>query len=297
MRRMTVLIAALSLVTTGCSAAQELPNPFDTADRTTANHDEDPSESEFEVTIHDGNSGDADADEADHDSQIAQGPCDSFTAATAHDTINNTTQAAFPTAPTQQIRLHNHYCTGRWVGASVSFDDRQAIPAVFEYNDDWTYWFLEGVPDHAVHERFCTTAPHGLQQWMSTNWPGSALYDCHNAAPSATSDSGDLGLTTPMTRPACDGSGIAVVYSATTPGRYANEVQNALNQHSGARYLRTDQACPSLRQSFNGNPIYAVYFPAGNTHAQICSTVRRLGGNAYGRWLDTTSDPAELIAC
>jgi hypothetical protein len=101
-----------------------------------------------------------------------------------------------------------------------------------------------------------------------------------------------------MTRPACDGRGIVVLYSAVTPGAYAQEISSALAQYPGASYLRTDMACPSLRQrDENGNVIYAVYLPSGYTRGDLCADVRAVGPPAYGRWLDTTSDPSVLVTC
>jgi serine/threonine-protein kinase len=107
--------------------------------------------------------------------------------------------------------------------------------------------------------------------------------------------SGDLGLSTPMSRPACDGTGIVVLGNATNPGSYPADVQRLLNEYPGASYLRTDQACPSLRQSLNGNPIYAVYRVAGGTEADICAAVRAAGGETYGKWLDRSGDPNSYI--
>jgi hypothetical protein len=106
---------------------------------------------------------------------------------------------------------------------------------------------------------------------------------------------GDLGLPTPMSRPACDGTGMVVLGNATDPGSYPADVQHLLNEYPGASYLRTDQSCPSLRQSLKGNPIYAVYRVAGRTEADICAAVRGAGGQAYGKWLDTSSDPNSYI--
>jgi serine/threonine protein kinase, bacterial len=109
---------------------------------------------------------------------------------------------------------------------------------------------------------------------------------------------GDLGLPTPMSHPKCNGGGIVVLGNVTTPGIYAAGVQNLLNAHPGASYLRTDQACPSLRQaSDEGNPIYAVFKFAGTTQLEVCTAVRAAGGGAYGKWLDYSTDPAYIIPC
>lgn len=117
-------------------------------------------------------------------------------------------------------------------------------------------------------------------------------------APPAAVVDGDLGLSVPMSRPACDGTGIVVLASVITPGQYAQGVQRALNVHPGASYLRTDQACPSLRQATeSGDAIYAVYRVAGRSRADVCGAVRAAGGDAYGKWLDTTTDPSYMIEC
>ena len=109
---------------------------------------------------------------------------------------------------------------------------------------------------------------------------------------------GDLGLSVAMTRPACDGRGIVVLASAVTPGNYENEISAALAANPGSSYLRTDQSCPSLRQRDEyGNVIYAVYRPSGYTKAEVCADVARSPAGSYGRWLDTTSDPRQLIYC
>ncbi|TDL11789.1 serine/threonine protein kinase [Mycolicibacterium obuense] len=115
-------------------------------------------------------------------------------------------------------------------------------------------------------------------------------------APSAPA--GDLGLGQPMSKPSCNGQGIVVLGSVTTPGHYAAGLQRLLAAHPGASYLRTDQACPSLRAATDeGNPIYAVYRPAGDTQAEVCAAVRSSGGDAYGKWLDYTTDPSFRIPC
>lgn len=109
---------------------------------------------------------------------------------------------------------------------------------------------------------------------------------------------GDLGLGQPMSRPSCNGQGIVVLGSVTTPGQYAAGVQRLLAAHPGASYLRTDQTCPSLRAATaEGNPIYAVYRPAGDSTAEVCSAVRAAGGDAYGKWLDYTTDPDIRVPC
>ena len=109
---------------------------------------------------------------------------------------------------------------------------------------------------------------------------------------------GDLGLPTPMSKPLCNGQGIVVLGSVTTPGQYESGVQRLLNLHPGASYLRTDQSCPSLRQADDeGDPIYAVYRPAGSTQYEVWAAVCAAGGGAYGKVLDYGTDAAHQILC
>ena len=109
---------------------------------------------------------------------------------------------------------------------------------------------------------------------------------------------GDLGLPTPISSPACDGSYIVVLGSVTTPGGYAEGVQKLLNAFPGASYLRTDESCPSLRpRDDKGNVIYAVYRYAGRTQSELCAALRSAPSGSYGKRLDYTSDPNTPLRC
>ncbi len=75
-------------------------------------------------------------------------------------------------------------------------------------------------------------------------------------------------------------------------------MQGYLDRWPGASYLRTDYACPSLWQVDDaGNKIYAVYRVAGKTQQEVCAAVAAAGGNAYGKWLDNTTNPSYIIPC
>jgi hypothetical protein len=116
------------------------------------------------------------------------------------------------------------------------------------------------------------------------------------ASPVPRDDPLDVGIS--MSHPACDGTGIVVLGSAITPGRYQADVRRFLATFPGSSYLRTDESCSSLRQATEeGNPIYAVYRVAGRTPQEVCSAVKAAGGNAYGKWLDNVTDPAYVIPC
>jgi len=113
-------------------------------------------------------------------------------------------------------------------------------------------------------------------------------------ATSVTS-SADLGLATPMSTPACDGSYVVVLGSAVTPARYRADVQQFLAANPGAGYLHAPSTgCGSLRQQLNGADVYAVFAGPFTTKAAACA--RRSGG-AYVKRLDTTTPATQVISC
>lgn len=77
-----------------------------------------------------------------------------------------------------------------------------------------------------------------------------------------------------------------VVFSATNPGAYEAEVQQALNDHPGSTYLQTDE---SLNKTDQGDPIYVVYQSAGYDRETLGDAAGSPGG--YPRLLDNPSDP------
>ena len=137
------------------------------------------------------------------------------------------------------------------------------------------------------------TGNYGTTTNRTTNPPNTPT-----APPRPDASRVALKVSKPITQPACDGMGIVVLQNAVTPGRYEQEIQRGLDRFPDASYLRTDHSCPSLRQlSDQGTPIYAVYRPAGRTVGEVCAAVRRAGGDAYGKWLDTVTDPAQFLTC
>lgn len=117
-------------------------------------------------------------------------------------------------------------------------------------------------------------------------------------AASGPSGEGDLGLSRPISRPACDGTGVVILHSSVDPAAYASEMQTYLDRFPDAQYLRTDlTGCSSLnRVSQQGTLIYAAYLPVGPDQTAVCAAQRQAGA-AYAKWLDNTSDPNGRIAC
>ncbi|MGH3906358.1 MAG: hypothetical protein ACRDTE_19590 [Pseudonocardiaceae bacterium] len=106
---------------------------------------------------------------------------------------------------------------------------------------------------------------------------------------------GDLGLSRPITRPACDGRFVVFVGAAVDPTAYRTEVQDLLDAHPGSEYLLAGDTCPSLRSRDDaGNEIYGVYYGPFANRDQACGA---RGGGSYVKVLDTVTDSGVIIGC
>ncbi len=115
---------------------------------------------------------------------------------------------------------------------------------------------------------------------------------------SPAQSSGDLGLTTPISRPACNGQWVVFLGAATTPGRYAADIDQLLGTHAGAEYLLTEGSCSSLRQRLDdGARIYAAYVGYFADQSTACTARDRIGGGAYVKRLDNTTPAEQLWQC
>lgn len=95
--------------------------------------------------------------------------------------------------------------------------------------------------------------------------------------------------------PACDGSYIVIVRSATTPMSYRRAVAEGIASAPGARYFRTFGKCASLRYSTDkGNDIYAVYLGPFPTLAEACANKPV---SAYVKRLSSDIDPKKQQRC
>ena len=92
-----------------------------------------------------------------------------------------------------------------------------------------------------------------------------------------------------MQRPPCDGAYITIVASALGRDASPAGIAGLLEQYSGADYLRTDQTCPSLAQSAQGEPIYVVYLGPFAVDTDACAARSSGPADAYARRL--SNDP------
>lgn len=92
---------------------------------------------------------------------------------------------------------------------------------------------------------------------------------------------------------ACDGHYVLIVQSVVGGDNSSTrqELARALEQDSDLRYA-TPGLCPSLRPSYEGKDVYAVYFDAGSAE-EACSLKSEWGGNvrAMKNAADYYSDP------
>ena len=77
----------------------------------------------------------------------------------------------------------------------------------------------------------------------------------------------------------------------------ATSMDAVLDRYSGSSYLRTDQTCPSLTQSSNGQPIYVVYFGPFTVDTDACQARSRGPNGAYVRRLSNDLTPQHTVNC
>lgn len=120
------------------------------------------------------------------------------------------------------------------------------------------------------------------------------------AAPGAGPDAvpGDLGVPgRPMQQPPCDGAYITVLASPIGSQATASGVAAVLEQYPGSNYLRTDQTCPSLTQSSDGQPIYVIFLGPFAFDTDACAARAEGPEGAYARRLSDELGPDHSVAC
>lgn len=118
-----------------------------------------------------------------------------------------------------------------------------------------------------------------------------------SAGPSGTGDD-PLGVGSPMASPACDGTWVVILGSATDPASYAADVTALLGTDSGAKYVRTQGACGSLRQALpDGGLIYAVWAGPYPDQAAACAARGGFGDGTYVKRMDDSTPPDQTWEC
>lgn len=109
---------------------------------------------------------------------------------------------------------------------------------------------------------------------------------------------GDLGVPGhPIQKPPCDGGYITVIASAVGDEATPAGIGQVLDRYTGSSYLRTDQTCPSLTPSIDGEPIYVVYLGPFPLDADACRARSQGPSGSYVRRLSTDLDPSHSVAC
>lgn len=109
---------------------------------------------------------------------------------------------------------------------------------------------------------------------------------------------GDLAVSgRPMTRPVCTGGYITVIGSNVASRTSPAGIAQLLEEYPGSEYLRTDQSCPSLDRSGQGEPIYVVYFGPFPEASDACQARRQGPEGAYARRLSEDVGPDHSVDC
>lgn len=109
---------------------------------------------------------------------------------------------------------------------------------------------------------------------------------------------GDLGIDDyPMQQPPCDESYITIIASAVGAQATPGGIEAVLEQYDGSNYLRTDQTCPSLNPSVDGQPIYVVYFGPFPNADDACTARADGTEGSYARQLSDDLPPNHTVGC
>lgn len=118
------------------------------------------------------------------------------------------------------------------------------------------------------------------------------------AEPDPSQPVGDLGLTTAISKPACDGQYVTFVGSVVTPGSYSDGIQRVLDRHPGSSYLLSENTCSSLRPRMpDGSSIYSVYLGPFGTQEEACAAALEAGGGSYVKRLDDVTPSSQIPTC
>ena len=141
-----------------------------------------------------------------------------------------------------------------------------------------------------------TSTPGGTEN--PTSAPATTGSEASATATEPGAGDDPLGLGVAMTSPACDGTWIVILGSATNPASYASGVTALLSGNPEAKYVLTQGACSSLRQqTADGDQIYAVYLGPYPDQASACAVSTEIGGGVYVKRMDDRTPPEQTWEC
>ncbi|MET0233561.1 MAG: serine/threonine-protein kinase [Kibdelosporangium sp.] len=113
-----------------------------------------------------------------------------------------------------------------------------------------------------------------------------------------TKPAADLGVSAPISSPACDGAYIVVVGSAISKTNYVADVERFFKESPGAKYLHAlSTGCSSLRSHVNGVEIYAAYYGPYRDAQAACGKKAAVGRDSFVRRLDNSTPPDQVVSC
>jgi serine/threonine-protein kinase len=134
------------------------------------------------------------------------------------------------------------------------------------------------------------TAAYLWSQSSQTRQAGPTAPSSAATSSAATPSAAELGVSKPLTTPACDGTYVVIVGSAVNPAAYTTEVQRFLDLNPGSKYLHAPTTgCTSLRPELNGAEIYSVFYGPYKEKDAACGQQAAVGGDSFVRRLDKSS--------
>jgi predicted Ser/Thr protein kinase len=142
------------------------------------------------------------------------------------------------------------------------------------------------------------TAAYLWSQSSQTRQTGPTAPSSAATSSAATPSAGELGVSKPLTTPACDGTYVVIVGSAVNPAAYTTEVQKFLDLNPGSKYLHAPTTgCTSLRPELNGAEIYSVFYGPYKEKDAACGQQAAVGGDSFVRRLDKSSSWDKTVSC
>ncbi|EEI63836.1 hypothetical protein I6J21_00440 [Corynebacterium glucuronolyticum] len=210
---------------------------------------------------------------------------DETTAITSTRTSESTSASASPTEDRCGVLAQNavsgmtepqqQYCDGEWLWAGQEQSDHLNL---YHWTDRWEYFKPDGTDNYAGYDCY------DEDRLEAAGAPGELvdkLNICTSDAPAtsqAKAAEDEFAWAGPPLQ--CDGRYILIVESVlVAPGDNPYDpTWEALKKWPGAHVSYA--VCSSLRGTYDGKDVYAVYYDAGHSVSEVCALKAKYGGNA-----------------
>lgn len=209
------------------------------------------------------------------------------TSAPTTEALTSTTAVALPSteekcgvlarnAVSGMTKPQQQYCDGKWLWAGQEQSDHLNL---YHWTDRWERYIPDGKDNFAGYDCYeqnrleVAGAPATLVEKLNICTSDAPPTSQANAAEDKSAWAGP-GV-------ACDGRWILIVESVLVgPGDAAPlVVGDAIDRWPGSSST-PGSACSSMRATYEGKKVYAIYYDAGHSVSEVCALKAKYGGNA-----------------